>query len=193
TVTIHVQVTTPPGATKQTPPPAAPSEDLRLRWEVWNGTWVELGTSTRTGPAANTVPGFSDGTNALSQEGDVKFTLPPNVASFSLKGNCASGIPAGIAAANYGVEGLFAGKNPIPQPPAAPFDFILPTFQPPCIKSLAVTYDLDKPAPAEKPALPEPVLAENDFVFTDLTALNKDGTRSFAPFQPSHDSRPTLY
>lgn len=197
TVTLNVQVTTPSGNTGQTPLPAAPSPDLRLRWEIWNGTWVELGTSTATGPAATVVNGnpFSDTTNAFSQNGTVVLTLPTNVASFSVNGKESFWIRVRITAGNYGVEGHFVAKNPVPAPPAAPFDFILPTFQPPSIRSLTAMYDLDKPALAQKPALPEALLAYNDSLFTDLTAINSGlaQTQTFTPFQPSPDARPTLY
>ena len=60
-------------------PAATPSDGLKLRWEVWNGQWVELGTSTNNGPAQPIVNGraFSDTTNAFSQSGKVGFVLPP--------------------------------------------------------------------------------------------------------------------
>src|SRR5712672_785812 len=65
TATVKVRVTN-PDSEERTPKPAHPSEDLKLRWEIWNGTWVELGTSTRTGPVADVVNGnpFKDTTNA---------------------------------------------------------------------------------------------------------------------------------
>ncbi len=195
TETLNVEVTTKPGSDAQTPKPALPSQDLKLRWEIWNGTWVELGTSTPNGPLANVVNGkpFTDTTNAFVRDGTVVFTLPPHVASFSVNGKEGFWIRARIVAGNYGVEGHFVAKKPVPEPPAAPFDFILPTFQPPSIHSLTAMYDLDKPAPPQTQTVPEAVLAENDSVFTDLTALNRGRTHAFAPFQPSPDVRPTLY
>src|SRR5262249_52221264 len=45
TVTLAIFVTTPPTSQSSTPAPAGPSEDLKLRWEVWNGGWITLGTS----------------------------------------------------------------------------------------------------------------------------------------------------
>ena len=93
-----------------------------------------------------------------------------------------------IVSGDYGVEGHFVAKKPVPEPPAPPFDFVLPTFQPPSISSLTAAYDLDKPQ-----VLPEAVLAENDSVIADFTARNGVSGQTFAPFQPSVDPRPTLY
>jgi hypothetical protein len=212
TVTLHVNVTNPPGSKVQTPPPAAPSDDLRLIWEVWNGSWVPLGTSSKTGAVETVVNGkvvktsFSDGTRAFSQNGDVVFTLPPHVAKSSVNGKEKYWIRARIISGNYGVESHFV---PTPTRPdtvaganaraAATADtvvvpdyvFRLATFQPPSISSLTADYDLDKPVPPQKQALPDVILAENDSVFADFTALN--GAVTFAPFRPSSDLRPTLY
>jgi hypothetical protein len=195
TVTLDIEVTNPPGSNVQVPPPAAPSDDLKLRWEVWNGTWVELGTSTKNGPVATVVNGrpFSDATNAFSRTGKMTFALPPGVARFSLNGKESFWIRARIIAGNYGVEGHYEAKTPVPAAPASPFDFVLPTFQPPSIHSITVIYDLDKPAPPPGQILPDAVLAENDSVLTDFTALNGASGKAFAPFQPSADVRPTLY
>src|SRR5262249_56548494 len=92
-------------AAARSPPRAAPSNDLKLRWEAWNGSWVELGTSTKTGQAASTVNGkpFSDGTNAFSQNGKVTFTLPSNVAGVSVNGKENFWVRVRIVSGNYGV------------------------------------------------------------------------------------------
>jgi len=190
TITLDVQVTN-PGAADQTPPPAAPSNDLKLRWEAWNGSWVELGTSTKTGQAASTVNGkpFSDGTNAFSQNGKVTFTLPSNVAGVSVNGKENFWVRVRIVSGNYGVDAHYvaaADKD-------AGYKLVPPTLQPPSIHTLAVAYDLDKPAPPGTQALPDTVLAQNETVFTDLTARNGGQAQEFTPFQPSPDARPTLY
>jgi hypothetical protein len=190
TVTLDTTVTNQPGSAVQFPKVAAPSDDLKLRWEVWNGAWIELGTSTNRGPVAAIVNGraFSDTTNAFSQSGKIVFVLPAHVATYSVNGKESFWIRARIVSGNYGVEGHFVAKNPVPAPPAAPFDFILPSFQPPSISSLRAAYDLDKPQ-----VLPEAVLAENDSVIVDFTPRNGATGQTFAPFQKSADARPTLY
>ncbi len=193
TVTLAITVTTPPGSSTQTPPTAVPSPDLRLRWEIWNGTWVALGTSSGTGPVAPFVSGFTDTTNVFTKDGSVTFTLPPGVRSFNVNGKESFWVRVRIISGNYGVEGHFELKKPAPQPPESPYVFVLPTFQPPSIKSLTVMYDLDKPALAQPAALPEAVLAYNDSSYTNVTAINTGSTQTFAPFQPSPDRRPTLY
>jgi len=190
-VTLDIKVSNPPGSGLATPPPAVPSEDLRLRWEVWNGSWIELGTSGPAGPVATTVNSnpFSDTTKGLTVDGTVVFTLPAHVASFTVNGHASFWIRVRIVAGNYGVEGHYETV----QGAASGFVFRLPNFQPPSIRSLTVTYDLDRPAEGNPPLLPETVIAENDAVFTDLTDLNTSHATSFAPFQPSPDLRPTLY
>jgi hypothetical protein len=90
-----------------------------------------------------------------------------------------------IVSGNYGVEGHFVQLQET-------FKFVLPTFQPPCIQSLTTTYDLDMPAPAQKPASPEIVLTENDFGIANFWPVGGD-LPAFAPFQQSQDLRPTLY
>jgi hypothetical protein len=207
TVTLDIKVTTepppppppPPEPTplpakpsddQPTPLPAKPSDDLRLLWEAWNGAWVALGTSSKTGAVAPIVPGFSDTTNAFSKSGNVTFTLPPQVARYSVNGKESFWIRVRIISGNYGKEGYYTAIAPKPKPPESPFEFNLPTFQPPSIHSLKAAYDLHKPAPPPAQTLPEAVLAENDSVFKDFTSLN---TQGFFPFQPSQDARPTLY
>ena len=185
-VTLDVTVTSPPGGAVQAPPPANPSDDLKLRWEIWNGTWIELGTAAKTGPVSGR--GFVDTTNALSRNGVVSFVLPPQVSRFSINGKDSFWVRVRITSGNYGVEGHYTAA------PDRPGGFIYspPTFQPPSISSLRAVYDLDKPAPPQTQA-PEAVLAENDFVVTDLTALNGAPGETFVPFQPSLDARPTFY
>ena len=190
-VTVDIEVTNPPGSNVQVPPPAAPSEDLKLRWEVWNGAWIELGTSTRNGPVATVVNGrlFSDATNAFSCNGKVTFALPPGVARLSVNGKESFWIRVRISSGNYGLEGHYVADGAAP----SGFRFELPTFQPPSIHSLTVTYDLDRPAPLPAQALPEAILAENDSVIADFAAMNGASGQPFAPFRPSADVRATLY
>ncbi|HEU0084510.1 MAG TPA: putative baseplate assembly protein, partial [Bradyrhizobium sp.] len=209
-VTLHVKLTNPSGSKVQTPPPAAPSEDLRLLWEVWNGSWVPLGTSSKTGAVDTVVRGkpvktsLSDGTNAFSKDGDVVFTLPPQVAKSSVSGKENYWIRVRIVSGNYGVESHFvpapkravadgarAAGSDLVETPVPEFAFQLATFQPPSISSVTADYDLDKPALAQPPALPEVILTENDSVFTPVVAA--DGVTAFDPFLPSSDLRPTLY
>lgn len=186
-VTLNVAVTSPPGGAVQAPPPANPSDDLKLRWEIWNGSWVELGTATKNGPVSGS--GFVDTTNAFSRNGRVSFVLPPQVSRFTVNGKESFWIRVRIASGNYGVEGHYVAA---PDRPGG-FTYVPPSFQPPSISSLTAVYDLDKPAPQQPPAPPEAVLAENDSVVTNLTALNNAPGQTFTPFQPSADARPTFY
>jgi hypothetical protein len=193
TVTLNITVTSPPGSNVQTPPPATPSPDLQLRWEVWNGTWITLGTTSGTGPVAPLVSGFTDTTNAFTKNGSVTFTLPQGVSSFNVNGKESFWVRARIIAGNYGLEGHYILKSPPPAATESPYTFVLPNFKPPSIKSLTAMYDLDKPPAAQPAALPETVLAYNDSTYTDVTGINTGSTQAYAPFQPSPDVRPTLY
>jgi hypothetical protein len=184
-VKLTVFVTSPPTSQSSTPLPAGPSEDLRLRWEVWTGRWITLGTSSRNGPVDPKTPGFTDTTNAFSQDGQVAFTLPAGVASYSVNGKESFWIRVRIVAGNYGVEGHFDVVTG-----AVAYVYRPPTFRPPSIRSLTVAYDLDRPSPQAAPILPDAILAENDAVFADFTASSP---QPFTPFQPSPDLRPTLY
>jgi hypothetical protein len=190
-VTIDVVVTNSPGSNVQVPALAAPSEDLKLRWEVWNGAWIELGASTRNGLSATVANGrpFSDTTNAFSKTGKVTFALPPGVARFSVNGKESFWVRVRISSGNYGLEGRYEADKAAP----SGFRFILPTFRPPSIHSITVAYDLDRPAPPPAQVLPEAILAENDSTIADLTPMNGVSGQSFAPFRPSADERPTLY
>jgi hypothetical protein len=194
-VAISVNVTSAPvspGTPAPTPPPAVPSDDIRLRWEAWTGkAWVELGTSTKTGVESATVNGnaFSESTKALSQKGEIGFTLPPQAASFSLNGKTDYWIRVRIASGNYGVEGHFVPD----QESITRFKFVPANFTPPSIKELFAGYDVDRPLPPATQAFPEAVITENDFIFEDRTAENADPDKSFAPFAASQEPRPTLY
>jgi hypothetical protein len=174
-----------------TPPPAVPSDDIKLRWEAWTGAaWVELGNSTKSGVVTTPVNGnpFSDDTKALSQDGTITFTLPQRVAGIAVNGKANYWIRVRIVAGNYGVEGHL-----VPDDSPSKLKFVLPNFTPPSIRTLTASYDLDQPAPPQTRSLPEAVISENDFVFDDLTARNADPGQAFAPFVASSDQRPTLY
>ena len=194
TITLAIKLTNPSDSTIQFPKPTKPSDDLTLQWEIWSGSaWVVLGTSTPKGGAAAGGNPFTDTTNAFTKDGQVGFTLPSQVASFTVNGRKSFWIRVRIAAGNYGVEGHFEEINPVPPPPESAFKFVLPTFQAPCIKSLVVTYDQDSPGLSQKPAQPEAVLTFNDFTWSDVTEVNNSQSQSFAPFKASQDMQPTLY
>ena len=186
-VTLNVTVTSPPEGKVQAPLPANPSDDLKLRWEIWNGTWSELGTTTKNGPVSGS--GFVDTTNAFSRDGRVSFVLPPGVSRFSVNGKDSFWIRVRITSGNYGVEGHYVTA---PDRPGG-FMYVPPDFKPPSISTLTAVYDLDKPAPPQTQALPEAVLAENDSIITNLTAFNGASGQTFAPFRTSPDTRPTFY
>jgi hypothetical protein len=171
-------------------PSARASADLKLKWEFWNGkTWVELGTTTRNGATGS----FSDTTNAFTQSGEVRFTLPDQPARGSAGGVEGFWVRARIVSGNYGEETHFKLRDPNdPAKGYAPIDagdlskgyvLVPASFAPPSIASMNVDYSL-----ASNKEQPESILTYNDLVYRKVTGL-----QSFEPFEPAKDERPTLY
>jgi predicted phage baseplate assembly protein len=178
TLTIDVANPVPVSA----PPPPPPSNDLRLVWEVWNGSkWIEMGTSTPTGeqtPAANE---FDDTTNALTKSGFVRFRLPTAIASTIVNGVENFWLRVRIASGNYGVEARYDEVTPTPENPTG-FNFVAATFRPPILNSIKVGYNLN-PVGA-----PEAVQTFNNFLYRRELL-----TSTFAPFTPVEDVKPAFY
>ena len=107
--------------------------------------------------AATTVNGnpFADAINAFTKEGTVAFTAPPGLARFTVNGKQSFWLRVRIIAENYGVEGHYVARAVLPGTATNPFDFSLPTFQPPSISSITVQYDVDKPGLTQSPAIPD--------------------------------------
>ena len=171
-------------------PPTRASADLKLKWELWSGSaWIELGTTTRDGGSG----GFSDGTKAFTQSGDVSFTLPDQSARTTIGGVEGYWIRVRIVSGNYGEETHFQLKDrndPTqgfqlndPQDRSKGYVLMPASFAPPSISSLTVDYSLTS---GEKS--PESVLTYNDFVYRDVT-----GSQPFAPFEATEDEHPTLF
>ncbi|MGB7922520.1 MAG: putative baseplate assembly protein [Pyrinomonadaceae bacterium] len=171
-------------------PPTKASDDLKLKWEFWNGAaWIELGTTTKEGATGR----FSDTTNAFTKSGVVEFTLPNQAAKATIGGVEGYWIRARIVSGNYGEESHFQLKDPDnpalgykPIEPVEPFKgyvLVPASFAPPSIGSLTVDYSLTTGREQ-----PESILTYNDFVYADVTDLP-----SFKPFLPAQDERPTLY
>ncbi len=195
TVTLSVTLTSPPGSGVQWPSPAVGSNDLKLKWELWNGDWIEVGTSTPQGPAprtANETP-FTDSTKAFTQNGAVVFTVPAGVTSFTVNGKQRFWVRVRIISGNYGMEGRYVAKNPAPAAPASPFDFVLPTFQPPSISTVTVMYDADKPPTGQSEAMLDTILTYNDSAWQVVQDVAIPTVSAFLPFHASADVRPILY
>lgn len=63
-----------------------------------------------------------------------------------------------------------------------------PTFKPPSIKKMTLEY-----AFGSTKKIPEVVLTYNDFTYREQTAVCRDETKSFVPFEPVSDTQKTVY
>jgi len=186
-VTLDVVITNPamtnPPNPLPTPPPTKPSNDLKLSWEMWNGSaWVVLGTSTPAAPAAT---GFQDKTQAFTQSNSVTFTTPLQVGTTTVAGVEGYWLRVRIVAGDYGKDARYVKDDGTP----AGFKLQLADFAPPIIATakLAVSF--------VKSGRPETVVTYNDFAFADVSSQHDvgDSSVSFAPFVPMSDARPTMY
>ncbi|NTW37548.1 MAG: hypothetical protein HGB17_15835, partial [Syntrophobacteraceae bacterium] len=185
-ITLSIVLRNPAGSSSTSPPPTRTEGNPILKWEVWNGAaWIEMGTSTTSGPQGPAANEFKDTTNAMTLSGDVSFILPAQVGATSVNGveNC--WLRVRIASGDYGQEARYEPKEP--NAPDAGFLFFPATFAPPVVSSVTVNYSLSKTAS------PEAVLTFNDFVYEDVTLLGNDPNQSFAPFRPTQDQKPTFY
>ncbi len=190
TVTLYVTLTNPADDPDSPIPPTQASENIRLKWEFWNGqTWVELGTSTRTGgQSAPAVSEFQDNTQAFTHTGDLSFTLLEPPVPKTVNGVEDFWLRVRIVAGNYGEEARYERIDPPPNPPASEYRFIEATFAPPSISSISVSYELDQEEQ------PEVILTDNDFVYSEnLVGIFNEPNQSFAPFESGRDIKPTLY
>lgn len=162
--------------------PPQPSEDLILAWEFFNGKkWLPLGRSTREGSTGNSEFDFSDGTEAFTCSGEVRFKLPKGgLGESEVQGETGPWIRVRIEAGDYGIPGqyeldgvkwIWRDERPL---------------RPPYIKSLTFRYsEEDQPV--------ESVLTYNDFAYFDHSITSKTPLKTFQAFEPSTEDSPALY
>lgn len=186
-LTVHVNVTNPASSGLQTPLPAAKPQDVKLRWEFWDGkAWTELGTAElgsrririRIDNAEALDTQFSDNTQAFSESGDVSFKFPKPPAPLNLNGQNNYWIRARIVAGDYGKEAHFEHvrgglvERELHKEGGA---VLTPaSFAPPSIRSIQVDYAV------EKESIPEAILTYNDFEYAKINPQSG----SFKPFLP---------
>ncbi|HET6614060.1 MAG TPA: putative baseplate assembly protein [Kofleriaceae bacterium] len=164
-------------------PAPAPSEDLTIAWEYFDGRrWRALGSTGPRGarPGSGEELGFVDDTCAFSRSGVVSFRRPKDMAEVDVNGEARRWIRARIEQGDYGAAGtytlegdrwVFADHRPL---------------SPPALRSLGFRYREDY-------CEVRTVLAENDFAFTDLTEEARTEFTLFQPFLPQADESPALY
>lgn len=164
-------------------PPPAPSEELVLAWEFYDGKrWQLLGRTNARGllPGAGDEYGFHDETRAFSQSGAVKFRRPKNMEKAELNGEEARWVRVRIEKGDYGEAGTYTldGDKWV-------FKEDRP-LRPPALKSITFHYREDYRELRY-------VLAFNDFAYTDFSDNARGEYTIFQPFTPRSDESPTLY
>jgi hypothetical protein len=154
-----------------TPPQLSPP---RLVWEYFNGTeWVAL-----VGPSS------ADKVNLMAS-GEITFTVPPDISSFTLNSTSMLGIRARLASGSYDVLNLISWTDPT----SGQTNFI-PVLQPrpPALSDLAIGYTYRS---AWTP--PDQSLSWNDFNVESHTPTAATPAANYAPFHPVADTLPALY
>ncbi|MBM4386481.1 MAG: hypothetical protein FJ088_02005, partial [Deltaproteobacteria bacterium] len=161
---------------------AAPTENIILRWEYYNGKrWRLIG---RTGGGMKDVKNpedtVSDRTNSFSEEGDVSFLIPSDIEPCEINGVSGYFVRCRIEQGDYGVPGqyelvedkwIWKDERPL---------------KPPVLKSLTIKY--------QEPFKPfEHIFVYNDFSHTDFSEMARLDHKPFQPFQPVQDSSPTMF
>jgi hypothetical protein len=155
-----------------TPPPSLPPP--QLVWEYWNGTqWNAL-----VGPG-------SDNTVNLLATGTFQFTVPRDLAAFTLNDRPSLAIRARLASGSYNQLQVVTWTDPTTGT-VNYYALVLP--RPPALKSLCLGYVWRSRWEA-----PEQCFTLNDFIFEDHTADAASPGSAFPPYHPVADTMPVLY
>jgi hypothetical protein len=158
-VTLHIELINPAGTEGAIP--AANPNHIQLSWEFWNGqAWSVLNSpvkklrlaSENTGEISDAggSTNFFDGTDSLSKNGIISFSLPGLPAELDLNGIKNYWVRAHIAAGDFGREARVIQDAQTGALTAAPS-----TLAPPCIQSLKVDYSVKKTSKSDVVALNE--------------------------------------
>jgi hypothetical protein len=186
-VTLPVSLVNPASGGPEPPIPRTNiSGNPTLKWEFWDGkAWIELGASSPRTSSRGESEIFEDTTKAFSASGHVRFKLPRQPVAAMVNGVNNYWIRVRIVSGDYGKEAIYRLK--VPGKPEEGYVLEPATFAPPAISSIRADYTLTKEEP------PQAVLIFNDFAYEEVTPiLGKPGV-SFAAFQETEDTNPTLY
>jgi hypothetical protein len=153
------------------PPVLTPPQ---LVWEYYNGTdWLAL-----VGPVKD------DATNLMAS-GEITFTVPPDIAPFTISGTTALGMRARLVAGSYNVLDVRSSTDPT----SGQTNFI-PVIQPrpPALSAFAIGYTYRSPWLA-----PERSISWNDFVVESHTPTAANPVGNYAPYHPVADTLPAVY
>lgn len=162
-----------PDATKEPKP--------TLQWEVWSKQgWKLLGTSNQDGKQTGDFL-IKDNTQAFTVAGTntIELTLPEQLETTAINGIESFWIRVMLVSGDYGKEASYVKDDR----QAAGYRFNPPTFKPPLIHSIKVSYTLTL---SDKK--PDEILTYNDFNYQPIASGS-----TFKPFEAIADNRPTLY
>ncbi len=171
TIELHIELTNPSGSTTRLPiPPVNKLGQPRLQWEIPGGQhWHRLECR--------------DGTEALTGNGVLTFTVPSVVTEATIHGASCFWIRARLVSGNYGEDQhvefvheaqLGAGVRRTPS-----------TLAPPAIRAMRVRSEVSL-----GPETPKIVMTRNNLVLRDI----KVGERvAFSAFEPADSPYPRLY
>jgi predicted phage baseplate assembly protein len=153
------------------PPQISPP---RLVWEYYNGTdWIAL-----VGPSS--VDKYN-----LMASGEITFTVPEAIHSFTLNSTSMLGMRARLSSGSYDVLNLVSWTDPT----SGQTNYI-PVLQPrpPAVKDLAIGYTYRSAWTS-----PDESLSWNDFNVESHTPTAATPATNYAPFHPVADTLPALY
>lgn len=167
-IVVQFQVANPSAGGPDIPAPPVTNQDVKLRWEMWNGSeWAALDRLQ-----------FQDETAAFSRTGTVRFRLPGAVARTVVNGIEQRWIRVRILSGSYGQSARYEAT------PASPTPIYRPAiFSPPVLRAVNLTYELTDESQ------PESVVVFNDFAHVHLSTSSPDA----APFVPAQDPDPACY
>ncbi|MCA9562485.1 MAG: putative baseplate assembly protein [Myxococcales bacterium] len=162
--------------------PPAPSADLTLEWEYWNGRrWQLMGKVTPEGVEESMEAiEFADTTKAISQSGHVSFRRLKGMKPTEINSIEAHWVRVRITSGDYGQQGryelegdtwVWRHERPL---------------KPPALKELTIKFVED-----DKPL--QHVFTYNDFQYSNETDFASSEGKRFQVFQPIPDENPALY
>ena len=165
-ITLRITLTNPASAGEAAPiPPVSKRGQPRIRWERLDGRrWVALECT--------------DGTEALTENGEVSFFTPSPFPRATVNGVEGFWLRVRLIAGSYGGDERVALARPEQEPGR-----VITTPAPPSIQSILIssTYTVG-------PEHPRTIVTKNNFVSEEF-----DGTASFQPFRFAADLHPALY
>lgn len=166
-LTINVTLTNPAGAANTPVPPVHTQNDLKIAWEVCDGSQWHAVTASYP----------------FTGNGQLVLTLPGQIGPGEVNGQPGYWLRARLVGGGYGVPASYT------QNADHTYTYQPATFAPPVVSGITITAT----APPQPPAPVTACLTYNDFVYVDHTADAAGHGGLFPPFTPTADAQPALY